>query len=168
MYLSNAEKEALWLTGYGDVPPWAVAQGLEQAQARGSYVPGEESLRLRLADALDLEERLATQRAEEELGSTAAAQEAAQDAPADQWRSPLQIVQEGALDEELERSGEDAIEAPAAEQKVQDRDFSGFTKAELVTFAEDAFGVELKRTESRDRLIVQVQGLVDEARQEKL
>lgn len=148
MYLSNAEKEALWLTGYGDVPPWAVQQGLEQALARGSYVPGEEALRLRLVDALDLEERLATQRAEE--------------APTDQWRSPLEIVQEGAEEAEQEVTGEEEAMPAAVDQQIEDRDFSSFSKTQLVTFAADQFGVKLNRWVSRDELIAQVQNLVDE------
>jgi hypothetical protein len=142
VYLSNAEKEALWLTGYGDVPPWAVQQGLEQAQGRGTYVPGEESLWLRLADALALEERLAEQQAEEQPRIEEEAAEAAtegQEAPRDL------LVGEGAT---------------TAEQVC---DFSALTKAELVTFAADQFGVELKRTVPRDKLIIQVQKLVDEA-----
>ena len=202
MYLSNAEKEALFLTGYGDVPPWAVQQGLEQALARGTYIPGEEALRLRLTDALDLEERLTAQQAEElresgdvaigdlafvaaynnerfrqglvesfEASQEAAAtegaategQEAAEDAPADGWRSPLEIVTEGALEQELGHPDEEAAAPAATEQQIEDRDFSGFTKAQLVSFAADHFGVELKRTDSKDELIAQVQRLVDEA-----
>ena len=181
MYLSNSEKEALWLTGYGDVPPWAVVQGLEQALARGSYVPGEEALRLRLGDALDLEERLATQRADEALNDQsadpepqgdaggAAAQEAtsgSQEEPGgpsgEEWRSPLEIVQEGALEHELERPDEEAAGPAAAEQEIEDRDFSSFTKTQLVNFAKDQFGVDIDRRESRDQLIAQVQGLVDQ------
>ena len=244
MYLSNAEKEALQLTGYGDVPPWAVVQGLEQALAKGTYIPGEEALRLRLSDALDLEERLATQQAEElqesgdvaigdlafaaaynemasyvaegfqqglakgiEASQEAAAglsytcdpagdigphvedlatdgqmlepsdlyggetdsrpatadQEAAEEPPADQWRSPLEIVQEGAEEAEQEATGEEDAAPAAVAQRIEDRDFSSFTKTQLVNFAQDYFGVELKRTVPRDELIATVQGLVDEA-----
>lgn len=166
MYLSNAEKEALWLTGYGDVPPWAAQQGLEQALARGSYVPGEEALRLRLVDALDLEERLATQRAEEaqeiEDEPTTVGQDAAEEAPAGQWRSPLEIVQEGAEEAEQEAIGEEDAMPAAVDQQIEDRDFSSFTKAQLVTFAADQFGEDLKRSSPRDELIAQVQSLVDE------
>ncbi len=284
MYLSNAEKEALFLTGYGDVPPWAVQQGLEQALARGTYVPGEEALRLRLAEQLDLEERLATaggktteQQAEElqesadvgisdlafaaaynemasyvaegfqqglaegiEASQEAAAteeattegQEVAEEPPTAPWRSPLEIVTDGAEEPEQGPSGgedaapaavaaelaalphlcsactkefpecdssnivwgvdidslaegadadkvvvcdgyEPAIEeaatwgqnaAPATEaQRIEDRDFSSFTKTQWVSFAWDQFGVELKLTDSKDELIAQVQQLVDEA-----
>jgi hypothetical protein len=172
--LSNAEKEALWLTGYGDAPPWAVREGLEQALARGSYVPGEESLRMRLADALDLEERLAAQRADlpmereaEEVAATEEAttegQEAAKEPPADQWRSPLEIVTEGAEEPAQEAPGkEDA--APAAEVlRIEDQDLSTFSKLELVDYAFEMFGVKLKQSESKDRLIAHVQGLLDEA-----
>jgi hypothetical protein len=233
VYLSNAEKEALFLTGYGDVPPWAVQQGLEQALARGGYVPGEEALRLRLADALDLEERLmavliddletgldprvipagdepavdweteeaaATEGAgaftAEQIAdylafpagyeghpddhermqllrqlhnakSTTEGQEAAEEPPADQWRSPLEIVAEGADEPVVDggwvaTDGEDA--APSAvHQEVEDLDLSTFTKLELVDYAFDMFGVRLKQSESKDRLIAHVQGLIDEA-----
>jgi hypothetical protein len=262
--LSNAEKEALQLTGYGDVPPWAVQQGLEQAQAKGTYIPGEEVLRLRLAEQLDLNERLAAQQAEEsqdaddeefasnlqqgllegieafQEGEDATAteeattedQEAAEEPPADQWRSPLEIVTEGAEEaeqgvpgeadvapdvvaaelaalphlcstcikefpecgssnivwgvdidssaegadadkvvacdghepaiEEAATEGQDAA-PPAVAQQIEDRDFSSFTKAQLLTFAADHFGVEPKRACSKDELILQVQRLVDEA-----
>jgi hypothetical protein len=195
MYLSNAEKEVLFLTGFGDVPPWAVQQGLEQALARGTYVPGEESLRLRLADALDLDERLAAQLIEEaekvesnefasnhqqgllegieafQEGEDATAteeatterQEAPEEPPTAPWRSPLEIVTEGAEEPEQEPSGEEDAAPAATEQQIEDRDFSGFTKAQLVNFAWDQFGVELKRTDSKDELIAQVQQLVDEA-----
>lgn len=202
MYLSNAEKEALQLTGYGDAPPWAVAQGLEQALAKGTYIPGEEALRVRLADALDLEKRLAQQRAEElresgdvaigdlafvaaynnerfrqvlvesiEASQEAAAtegaategQEAAEGPPAGRWRSPLEIVTEGAEEAEQEAPGEEDAAPAAAAQRIEDRDFSSFTKTQLVNFAQDYFGVELKRTVPRDELIDTVQGLVDEA-----
>ena len=196
VYLSNAEKEALWLTGYGDAPPWAVQQGLEQALARGSYVPGEEALRLRLADALDLEDRLAAQLAEEladeaegdEFASNlqqgllegiqapdgnaedAAVQEVTSDgqeapgAPSgDEWRSPLEIVQEGALEQELGHPDEEAAVPAPAEVFLSDHDFSSFTKTQLVTFAQEMFGVDLDRRESRDHLIAKVQKLVDEA-----
>ncbi|GDX76252.1 hypothetical protein LBMAG41_13280 [Cyanobium sp.] len=293
MYLSNAEKEALFLTGYGDVPPWAVQQGLNQALARGTYVPGEEALRLRLRDALDLDGRLAAQveddafaegfqqglvegieaaqkvAAIEEAGLTAEqiadylafpgayeghpddhermqllrqlhdakptteGQEASEEPPADQWRSPLEIVTEGAEEPEQEPPGEEAVAptagaaelaalphlcsncimeppeecesfnivwgvdidssaegadadkvvacdghdpafeeaategqeaAPAAvAQQIEDRDFSSFTKAQLLTFAADHFGVQLKLADSKDELIAQVQRLVDEA-----
>jgi len=198
VYLSNAEKEALFLTGYGDVPPWAVRQGLEQALARGAYVPGEEALRLRLAEQLDLAERLAAQRAEEaeeaeeaesnEFASnlqqglldgieafqrqeeattteeaTAEGQEAAEEPSAGPWRSPLEIVTEEAEEPEQEPPGE-ADAAPAAvAQRIEDRDFSSFTKAQLVNFAQDHFGLELKRAAPRDELIATVQRLVDEA-----
>ena len=237
MYLSNAEKEALQLTGYGDAPPWAVEQALEQALGKGTYIPGEEALRLRLADALDLEERLALQQAEElqesgdvaiddlafaaaynEMAShvaegfqqglvegieahqeaaaskkeaeqerfeedlldaisagdepavdweideaTTEGQEAAQEPPADQWRSPLEIVTEGAEEAEQEATGEEDAATAAVAQRIEDRDFSSFTKTQLVNFAQDYFGVELKRTVPRDELIATVQGLVDEA-----
>lgn len=168
MYLSNAEKEALQLTGYGDVPPWGVEQGLEQALLKGTYIPGEESLRLRLADALDLEKRLAAQQAEETPEQEQSQdqevaeedeedQEATEEPPADLYRSPLEIVTEGVEEAELDAT-------PAAEaQQVKDRDFSSFTKTELVTFAADMFGIDLDRRESRDRMIARVQGLVDEA-----
>jgi len=235
VYLSNAEKEALQLTGYGDVPPWAVEQGLEQALMKGTYIPGEDALRLRLADALDLEERLALQQAEElkesadvaisdlafaaaynEMAShvaegfqqglaegieasqeaaatvdpdaaveehlaaewpsldleatateeaTTEAQEAAEEPPAAPWRSPLEIVTEGAREGELEAPGEEDA-APAAEaQRIEDRDFSSFTKTQLVTFAWDQFGKKLNRQDSKDDLVGQVQDLVDEANQ---
>ena len=237
MYLSNAEKEALQLTGYGDPPAWAVVQGLEQALGKGTYIPGEEALRLRLADALDLEERLALQQAEElqesgdvaiddlafaaaynEMAShvaegfqqglvegieahqeaaaskkeaeqerfeedlldaisagdepavdweideaTTEGQEAAKEPPADQWRSPLEIVTEGAEEAEQEATGEEDAATAAVAQRIEDRDFSSFTKTQLVNFAQDYFGVELKRTVPRDELIATVQGLVDEA-----
>jgi len=275
VYLSNAEKEALFLTGYGDVPPWVVQQGLEQALARGTYVPGEEALRLRLANALDLEERLAGQLAEEAEGDefasnlqqgllegieafqegeeattaeqmtdymalatdgqmlepsdliggwtdcrpttegqgapeepaasegagaftaeqiadylafsggyeghpddhermqllrqlhnakpTVEGQEAAEDTSVDGWRSPLEIVTEGAEEPEQEPPGEEAAEPAPADPQIEDRDFSSFTKAQLVSFAWDQLGVELKRTDSKDELIAQVQQLVDEA-----
>jgi hypothetical protein len=172
MYLSNAEKEALQLTGYGDVPPWAVEQGLEQALGKGTYIPGEESLRIRLADALDLEERLAAQQAEvaqeeepsqEAEEATTEDQEAAEEPPADEYHSPLEIVTEGAEESELEVASEEEA-APAAEaQRIKDCDFSSFTKTQLETFAADMFGVDLDRRESRDRMIARVQELVDEA-----
>ena len=296
VYLSNAEKEALQLTGYGDPPPWAVVQGLEQALAKGAYIPGEEALRLRLTAALDLEERLALQQADElqesadvaigdlafaaacnemashvaegfqqglvegvEASQEAAAteeaagqeafeealvdaiaagdepavdweideattdgQEAAEEPPTDQWRSPLEIVTEGAEEAEREAAavlmaafphlcntcakdfphcdgtnivwgsdidplakgadadivvscrehepkpaaeapgGEDAAPAAVA-QRIEDRDFSSFTKAQLLAFAQDHFGAKLSRADSKDDLIGQVQGLVDEA-----
>ncbi len=241
MYLSNAEKEALWLTGYGDALPRVVEQALEQALVRGTYIPGEESLRLRLADALDLEERLAAavpmEREAEEVAAiegagvftaeqiadslafpggheghpgdrermqllrqlhnakpttegqeaakeppaeqaTTEGQEAAKEPPADQWRSPLEIVTEGPEETEGESAlagdepvvdgvwvatdGEDA--APSAvHPEVEDQDFSSFSKLELVDYAFDMFGVKLKQSESKDRLIAHVQGLVDEA-----
>ena len=207
MYLSNAEREALQLTGYGDVPPWAVVQGLEQALGKGTYIPGEEALRLRLADALDLEERLAAQAEEEqesadvaigdlafaaaynemasyvaegfqqglvegiEASQEAAAteetttegQEAAKEPPSDQWRSPLEIVTEGAEEAEQEATGEEDAAPAAVAQRIEDRDFSSLTKTQLVNFAQDYFGVALKRTVPRDELIATVQGLVDEA-----
>ena len=212
MYLSNAEKEALWLTGYGDVPPWAVQQGLEQALARGAYIPGEEALRLRLADALDLEERLATaggktteQQAEEAAAiegagaftaeqiadylafpggheghpddhermqllrqlhnakPTTEGQEAAKEPPADQWRSPLEIVTEGPEEAEQDAPGEEDAAPAAVAQQIEDRDFSSFTKAQLLAFAADHFGVSLRLTAPKDELIATVQGLVDEA-----
>lgn len=202
MYLSNVEKEVLQLTGYGDVPPWAVQQGLEQALARGTYVPGEEALRMRLEEQLDLEERLATaggktteQQAEEADDEDSAsdlqqglleglnttddnaedmeAQEVTsddQEAPggpsADGWRSPLEIVQEGALEQELGHPDEEAAEPAPADPQIEHRDFSSFTKSQLVSFAADQFGVKLKRTVSRDELIATVQGLVDEANEE--
>lgn len=164
MYLSNAEKEALQLTGYGDVPPWGVEQGLEQALLKGTYIPGEESLRLRLADALDLEKRLAAQQAEETPEQEQSQdqevaeedeedQEATEEPPADQYRSPLEIVTEGVEKAELD----------AETQRIKDCDFSSFTKTELETFAADMFGIDLDRRESRDRMIARVQGLVDEA-----
>jgi len=254
VYLSNAEKEALFLTGYGDVPPWVVQQGLEQALARGTYVPGEEALRLRLRDALDLDGRLAAQveddafaegfqqglvegieaaqeaAASEEAATTA--QEAAEEPAASEWRSPLEIVTEGAEEPEQEPPGEgdaalaavaaelaalphlcsactkeypecdssnivwgvdidssaegadaDKVVAcdghdpafeeaategqeaapPAVAPQIEGRDFSSFSKTRLVAFAWDQFGVELKRTNSKDELIAQVQQLVDEA-----
>lgn len=208
--MSNAEKEALQLTGYGDVPPWAVEQGLEQALGKGTYVPGEEALRLRLADALDLEERLATAAEDEafvegfqqglvegiEASQEAAAtvdsdaaveehlaaewpsltleaaateeattegQEVAEEAPAGQWRSPLKIVTEGAEEAEQDAPGKGDA-APAAEaQRIEDRDFSSFTKTQLLAFAADHFGVKPKRACSKDELVLQVQRLVDEA-----
>jgi hypothetical protein len=256
VYLSNTEKEALQLTGYGDVPPWAVEQALEQALAKGTYVPGEEAVRLRLAEQMDLEERLATEQQAEQAQSalrlesddregvaeqldwedketigeeerrllvvqrwmergpldamqrmyadqvygnlarlhqtslerlnemamgwgqgiaeetddaaatgeaTADGQEAAEEPPAGPWRSPLEIVTEGA--EEVEQGGpdeEDAAPAAVAEL-IEDRDFSRFTKTQLVNFARDYFGVDLDRRNSRDELIATVQGLVDEA-----
>ena len=224
VYLSNAEKEALQLTGYGDPPTWAVVQALEQAVAKGTYIPGEEALRLRLTDALDLEERLALQQAEElqesadvaigdlafaaaynEMASHVAegfqqglaegveaspdvdlpefdpaeklawsegahvpslateGQEAAEEPPTDQWRSPLEIVTEGAEEAEQEATGEEDAEPAAAAQRIEDRDFSSFTKAQLLAFAQDHFGAKLSRADSKDDLIGQVQGLVDEA-----
>ena len=296
MYLSNAEKEALQLTGFGDPPTWAVVQGLEQALGKGTYIPGEEALRLRLTDALDLEERLALQQAKElqesgdvaigdlafaaaynemashvaegfhqglaegiEASQEAAAteeaagqeafeealveaiaagdgfavdreseeaategQEAAEEPPADQWRSPLEIVTEGAEEAEqevpgeeeaalhhlcntcakeppgcngtnivwgsdidalakgadadrvvscrehepkpaAEASGEENAAPAAAAQRIEDRDFSSFTKAQLLAFAQDHFGAKLNRQDSKDFLIVKVQDLVDEA-----
>jgi hypothetical protein len=184
--LSNAEKEALWLTGHGDALPRVVEQALEQALARGTYIPGEEALRLRLADALDLGERLAAavlmEREAEEVAATEEAttegQEAAKEPPADEWRSPLEIVTEGPEEAEGESAlagdepvadgvwvatdGEDA--APSAvHPEVEDQDFSTFSKLELVNYAFDMFGVKLKQSESKDRLIAHVQGLVDEA-----
>lgn len=219
MYLSNAEKEALFLTGYGDVPPWIVQQGLEQALARGTYVPGEEALRLRLTAALDLEERLTAQLTEEaeEVESnefannlqqgllegaeaftaeqiadylafpggyeghpddhermqllhqlhnakpTTEGQEAPEEAAASEWRSPLEIVTEGAEEPEQEPPGEEDVAPTAVAQQIEDRDFSSFTKAQLLTFAADHFGVQLKLADSKDELITQVQRLVDEA-----
>ena len=189
MYLSNTEKEALQLTGFGDVPPWAVQQGLEQALAKGTYIPGEEALRSHLADALDLERRLAEQQAEElrESGDVAigdlafvaaynnerfrqglvesieASQEASEEPPADGWRSPLEIVQEGALEQELGQPDEEDAAPAAVAQRIEDRDFSSFTKTQLVNFAQDYFGVTLDRRVPRDELVVTVQGLVDEA-----
>lgn len=275
MYLSNAEKEALQLTGWGDVPPWAVEQGLEQGLQQGTYVPGEESLRLRLADALDLEGRLAAagmetreqqameaQQAEElaeylakeeaELlriagflnGSELAqvvttdtkadrvymgvpqwdasekaarhlmaissslaqlsenvtngktrldllnrgfpgmlelmlsghglpattevavteGQEAAEEPPADQWRSPLEIVTEGDTEAEQGAADEEEVLPPAAVgELIEDRDFSRFTKPELIRFAFARFGEKLKLADSKDFLIAAVQELVDEA-----
>jgi hypothetical protein len=318
VYLSNAEKEALFLTGYGDVPPCAVQQGLVQALARGTYVPGEEALRLRLAEQLDLEERLAAQAEDDafaeglqqdlvegvEASQEAAAiegagaftaeqiadylafpggyeghpddhermqllrqlhnakpttegQEAAEEPPTAPWRSPLEIVTEGAEEAEQEAPGEEDAHIPfssftkaqlleflsgevevefdesdskeqlrsraqelvdkeggpaaflrkrvaitdeagvpipwsevdkaggpaafrrervdagapgeedaapaAVAQRIEDRDFSSFTKAQLLTFAADHFGVQLKLADSKDELIAQVQRLVDEA-----
>ena len=258
MYLSNAEKEALWLTGYGDVLPRVVEQALEQALANGTYIPGEEALRLRLADALDLEERLAAallmereaeevafaeglqqglvegieqERFEEDLvdafvagdepavdweieEATTEGQEAAKEPPADQWRSPLEIVTEGAeeavallphlcstctkvfpecdaqdifwsvdidssaegadadkvvacdgyeLKPPLEIPGEEDAAPAAVAQRIEDQDFSSFTKAQLLAFAADHFGVSLRLTALKDELIATVQGLVDEA-----
>jgi hypothetical protein len=205
MYLSNAEKEALQLTGFGDVPPWAVEQGLEQALGKGTYIPGEEALRLRLADALDLEERLARQQAEElqesadvdisdlafaaaynemtshvaegfqqglaegiEASQEAAAtegQEAAEKPPAGPWRSPLEIVTEGGEEGELGAPGEETAAPAAVAQRIEDRDFSSMTKAQLLGFAQDHFGARLNRQDSKDDLVGQVQGLVDEANQ---
>lgn len=188
MYLSNAEKEALQLTGYGDVPPWAVEQGLEQALAKGTYIPGEEALRLRLADALDLEERLATaggktteqqaeeaQRAEDEAFANGfqqglvegieALQEAAKEAPADQWRSPLEIVQEGATEAEQGAAGEEDAVPAAVAQRIEDRDFSSFSKAQLREYARRHFGVSLTPQGSKDDMIAKVQELVDVANQ---
>ena len=172
MYLSNAEKEALQLTGYGDAPPWAVEQGLEQALGKGTYIPGEESLRIRLADALDLEERLAAQQAEETQEQepsqdaeevTMEDQEVTEKPPADQYRSPLEIVMEGGEEAEQEVASKEEA-APAAEaQRIKDCDFSSFTKTQLETFAADMFGVDLDRRESKDRMIARVQELVDEA-----
>lgn len=172
MYLSNAEKEALQLTGYGDTPLWAVKQGLEQALGKGTYIPGEESLRIRLADALDLEERLAAQQAEETQEQepsqdaeevTMEDQEVTEEPPADQYRSPLEIVTEGAEEAEQKVAGEE-VAAPAAEaQRIKDCDFSSFTKTELETFAVDMFGVNLDRRKSREHMIARVQELVDEA-----
>lgn len=252
MYLSNVEKEALQLTGFGDVPPWAVKQGLEQALAKATYIPGEEALRLRLADALDLEERLAEQQASEqelqesgdvaigdlafaaaynEMAShvvegfkqglvagieahqevagpspasaglsytcdpagdiwphvedlatdgqmlepsglyggetdshpTTAGQEAAEEPPTGQWRSPLEIVTEGAEEAPQEAPGEQDAAPAAAAQRIEDRDFSSFTKAQLLAFAQDHFGVRLSRQDSKDDLIATVQGFVDMA-----
>jgi hypothetical protein len=171
VYLSNAEKEALQLTGYGDVPPWAVKQGLEQALTKGTYIPGEEALRLRLADALDLEERLAgdlpMEREAEEAAATeeatTAGQEAAEEPPADQWRSPLEIVQEGGEEAEQEAPGEEDAAPAAVAQRIEDRDFSSYTKAQLIDFAFIWFKVKLKPSDPRDELIATVQGLVDEA-----
>jgi hypothetical protein len=282
VYLSNAEKETLFLTGYGDVPPWAVQQGLEQALARGTYVPGHESLAVRLAEQLDLEERLATaggktteqQQAEsdgmegvaeqldwedketigeeeqrllvvqrwmergpldamqrmyadqvyasltrlhqtslgrlsematewgqgidEETNDAAATvdwdaaleehrvylatewpslalggaateeattehQEPPGEPPVDEWRSPLEIVQEGASEGELQGPGEEPVAPAATEQEIEDQDFTRFTKAQLVSFAMDNFGMSLNRWDSKDQLIAQVQQLVDEA-----
>ncbi len=178
--MSNAEKEALWLTGYGDARPRVVEQALEQALARGTYIPGEEALRLRLADALDLEERLAAQlieAVEEHLAAewpsltlevaateevTTEGQEAAKEPPADQWRSPLEIVTEGAEEPEQEPPGKEDAAPAAVARRIEDRDFSAFTKAQLLAFAA-TFGVQLKRTDSKDELIAHVQGLVDEA-----
>jgi hypothetical protein len=205
MYLSNAEKEALQLTGFGDVPPWAVEQGLEQALGKGTYIPGEEALRLRLADALDLEERLARQQAEElqesadvdisdlafaaaynemtshvaegfqqglaegiEASQEAAATEAQgapEKPPADPWRSPLEIVTEGGEEGELGAPGEETAAPAAVAQRIEDRDFSSMTKAQLLGFAQDHFGARLNRQDSKDDLVGQVQGLVDEANQ---
>ena len=224
VYLSNLEKESLFLTGFNDVPPWVVQQGLEQALGRGSYVPGEEALRMRLADALDLEERLAAQVEDEafangfqqglvegiEASQEAAAiegagaftaeqiadylafpagyeghpddhermqllrqlhnakpttegQEAPEEPPTAPWRSPLEIVTDGAEEPEQGPSGgEDAAPAAVAQQ-IEDRDFSSCTKAQLLTFAADHFGVQLKLADSKDELIAQVQRLVDEA-----
>lgn len=196
MYLSNLEKQSLFLTGFDDVPPWVVQEALERVTARGSYVPGEEALRLRLAEQLDLEGRLATagrktteQQAKEAQATDDAAveehltaewasltldaaateevttegQEAAEEPPAGQWRSPLEIVQEGAEEAPQEPPGEEGVAPVAVDRQIEDRDFSSFTKTQLVSFAADQFGVELKRTVSRDELIATVQGLVDEA-----
>ena len=87
----------------------------------------------------------------------AATEEATEEPPADLYHSPLEIVTEGVEEAELDAT-------PAAEaQQIEDRDFSSFTKTELVTFAADMFGVVLDRRESRDHMIARVQELVDEA-----
>ena len=72
-------------------------------------------------------------------------------------------MQEGAEEAEQEATGEEDAAPAAVAQRIEDRDFSSFTKTQLVNFAQDYFGVELKRTVPRDELIATVQGLVDEA-----
>jgi hypothetical protein len=173
VYLSNAEKEALWLTGYGDAPPWAVHEGLERALLRGSYVPGEESLRLRLAAALDLEERLAAQRAEEAEGETAlAGDEPVVDgvwvATDGEDAAPSAVHQE-VEDQDLSTFSklelvDYGVQEPPVHLEVEDQDLSTFSKLELVDYAFDTFGVKLKQSESKNRLIAHVQGLIDEAK----
>lgn len=171
VYLSNLEKQSLFLTGFNDVPPWVVQEALEQVTARGSYVPGEEALRLRLADALSLEDRLAadlpmereTEDAAATEEATTEAQEPPEEPPAGQWRSPLETVQEGAEEAPQEPPGEEGGAPAAVDRQIEDRDFSSFSKTQLVSFAADQFGVELKRWVSRDELIATVQRLVDEA-----
>jgi hypothetical protein len=182
VYLSNAEKEALQLTGYGDTPPWAVKQGLEQALGKGTYIPGEESLRIRLADAMDLEERLAEQRvevaqeADEIDGLKPQCDEESTEAPViasdeqegpeglstDEWVSPLEIVQEGASEQELGHPDEEAAGPVAAGQE----DFSSFTKTQLETFAADMFGVDLDRRKSKEHMIARVQELFNNGNEE--
>ena len=156
MYLSNAEKEALFLTGYGDVPPWAVQQGLEQALARGAYVPGEEALRIRLADALDLEERLATAG-----GKTTEqqAEELQESADVD----IIDLAMAAAYNEMASYVAEGFQQGLLEGREGEHHPFSSFTKAQLLTFAADHFGVQLKLADSKDELIAQVQRLVDEA-----
>jgi hypothetical protein len=58
---------------------------------------------------------------------------------------------------------EEAEQEATRKEVIEDRDFSSFTKAELVAFAFDQFGAKLDRQASKDRLVQRVQELVDQA-----
>lgn len=209
VYLSNTWKEALSLVGSGDLAPFKVRQALEDALRRGVYVPGEEALRMRLADAAGLEERLMAVLLDEletgldprvdpvgdeptvdpdaavnehlaaswpELTLEAAAteeattegQEAAEEASADRWRSPLEIVTEGAEEAPQEAAGEEDAAPAAVAGRIEDQDFSSFSKPKLCNFAREHFGVSLRLSALKDELIARVQELVDEANEKSV
>jgi hypothetical protein len=107
----------------------------------------------------EIEEDAATEAA------TTEGQEAAEKPPAGPWRSPLEIVTEGGEEGELGAPGEETAAPAAVAQRIEDRDFSSMTKAQLLGFAQDHFGARLNRQDSKDDLVGQVQGLVDEANQ---
>lgn len=181
MYLSNTEREALFLTGYTDPEPWMVAQAIEQAKQRGTYIAGEEALLLRLAEAEEYEARI--QAARDEAAQTEPAQaepveEPQEEAPSEAPdESPAESTEAAAAGEESADPVAPAVlslasldcplpfdpgpELADAPEAPNDEDFTSYTKAELIDYAFDMFGRTLDPAKRKDSLIAEVQALVD-------
>ncbi len=176
MYLSNTEREALFLTGYTDPEPWMVAQAIEQAKQRGTYVPGEEALLLRLAEAEEYEARMQAARdaAVQAEPVQEPQEEASIEAPDE---SPAESTEAAAVAEESADPVEPAVlslasldcplpfdpgpELADVPEAPNDEDFTSYTKAELINYAFDMFGKTLDPAKRKDSLIAEVLALVD-------
>jgi hypothetical protein len=178
VYLSNAEREALGLLYESHPDAWVVAQAIDQARLRGAYIPGEESLLIRLADAEDYEARMQAERDKENPQPIQEAQEQAPEAV--EVESPAEEAPEAVAAEEtvapikpailsLARLGgsepvEEVVPFDPGPDPVLDQDFTTFTKAQLIDFAAEQFGKRLDPGKRKDSLIAEVQTLVDAGR----
>jgi hypothetical protein len=175
VYLSNTEREALFLTGCTDPEPWMVAQAIEQAKQRGTYIQGEESLLLRLAEAEEYEARMQAARdeaAQAEPVQAEPAEEPQEEAPSEAPdESPAESAEAAAVAEESVDPVAPAVLSLASldcplpfdpgPEPAADQDFTSYTKAELIDYAFDMFGKTLDPAKRKDSLIAEVQALVD-------